>query len=165
MDNISLNNLRDKYNCSALEELSGVYPVPVGKICSSLGIEALHYPMNDDESGKIFLKNNKYFIRVNASHLPARRRFTVAHELGHYYHHKDFLDQESQILERNNYSGLGFDEKEIEANQFAAELLMPRVHFIQKYSELKKLHLLAEYFFVSELAIKVRLINLGLIIE
>jgi Zn-dependent peptidase ImmA (M78 family) len=165
MDNISLNNLRDKYNCSALEELSGVYPVPVGKICSSLGIEALHYPMKDDESGKIFLKNNKYFIRVNASHLPSRRRFTVAHELGHYYHHKDFLDKESQILERNNYSGLGFDEKEIEANAFAAELLMPKVHFLQKCSELQKIHLLAEYFFVSELAIKVRLINLGLIIE
>jgi Zn-dependent peptidase ImmA (M78 family) len=121
--------------------------------------------MNDDESGKIFLKDNKYFIRVNAAHLPVRRRFTVAHELGHYYHHKDFLDRESQILERNNYSRLGFDTKEVEANAFAAELLMPRIHFLQKYSELKKIRLLAEYFFVSELAIQVRLINLGLMIE
>ena len=165
MENDSLNKLRDKYNCLALQELSNVYPVPVGKICASLGIEALHYPMKDDESGKIFLKDSKYFIRVNASHLPARRRFTVAHELGHYYYHKDFLDKESQILERNNYSGLGFDAKEVEANAFAAELLMPRIHFLQKYAELRKIHSLAEYFFVSELAVQVRLINLGLMIE
>lgn len=162
MENISLYNLKDKYNWAPLEDISNVYPVPVGEICSRLGIEALHSPMKDEESGKIFFKNNKYSIWVNASHLPARRRFTVAHELGHYYHHKDFLDQEGQILERNK---LGFDEKEVQANAFAAELLMPKLHFLKKYSELKKIQLLAEYFFVSELAVKVRLINLGLIID
>jgi|JFJP01.1.fsa_nt_gi Zn-dependent peptidase ImmA (M78 family) len=162
MENLSLRQLKERYNCTALNEVADTYPVPVGTICSILGIEASYYQMNDDESGNIFLENGKYFIQVNTSHAPTRKRFTVAHELGHYYHHKDFLDKEGKILERNNYL---LDQKEVEANAFAAELLMPKTYFVKKYNELRQIKKLAEYFFVSEIAINVRLINLGLAIE
>lgn len=156
MDNISLNNLRDKYNCSALEELSGVYPVPVGKICSSLGIEANYLPLSEDISGRIYRSENKYFIEANCRHAVNRRRFTIAHELGHYCIHKDFLDSTGMILERSTRSFV-IRDKEIEADRFAAELLMPNIHFIKMYSELKSIDSLSQYFLVSKLAIEMRI--------
>lgn len=156
MDNISLNNLRDKYNCSVLQELSDVYPVPVGKICSSLGIEAACLPMSEDISGRIYCLDNKYFIEANYRHAANRRRFTIAHELGHYCLHKDFLDSTGMILERSNRSFI-IRDKEIEADEFAAELLMPKVHFIKKYDELKNISSLSNYFLVSKLAIETRI--------
>jgi Zn-dependent peptidase ImmA (M78 family) len=124
---------------------------------------ALYSSMEDDFCGKIFLSNDqKYYIHVNESHAPTRKRFTVAHELGHYCYDKELLDSAGMILERNNNYSPVVNEIEVKANQFAAELLMPQKHFLKQYSDLKTVDLLAKYFFVSELAIKIRLINLGL---
>ena len=156
MENLSLNNLRDKYNCLALEELTGVYPVPVGKICSNLGIEANYLPLSEDISGRINRSNNKYFIEANCRHAINRRRFTVAHELGHYCLHKDFLDSNGMILERSTRSFV-IRDKEIEADSFAAELLMPRIHFIKIHEKLKNIDSLSQYFLVSKLAIEMRI--------
>jgi Zn-dependent peptidase ImmA (M78 family) len=161
MDNKSLESLKNTYNCHELEGLDGVYPVPVGAICSMLGIKANFSKMQNNESGKICKEDEQYSIFVNEKDHPLRQRFTVAHELGHYCLHKDTLDTNGEILERNDYSSEGIDEKEIQANAFAAELLMPQIYFLEKYSELKLIKDLASYFLVSELAINTRLINLG----
>ena len=69
MENKSLEQLKVKYNCLALEKLTGVYPVPVGKICSSLGIEANYLPLSEDISGRIYRSDNKYFIEANCRHV------------------------------------------------------------------------------------------------
>jgi Zn-dependent peptidase ImmA (M78 family) len=156
MENISLKSLRDKYDCSALKELISIYPVPIGKICSSLGIEAAYLPMSEDISGRIYCANDKYFIEANCRHVITRRRFTVAHELGHYCLHKDFLDSSGMILERSTRSFV-IRDKEIEADNFAAELLMPQVHFLKKHDELKSIVSLSRYFLVSTLAIDMRI--------
>lgn len=156
MENDSLNKLRDKYNCLALEELSNVYPVPVGKICTSLGIEANYLPISEDISGRIYRTADQYFIEANCRHVINRRRFTVAHELGHYCLHKEFLDSHGMILERSTRSFV-IRDKEIEADNFAAELLMPQVHFVKKHDELKSIASLSQYFLVSTLAIDMRI--------
>src|SRR5207245_482886 len=60
---------------------------------------------------------------------PNRQRFTIAHEIGHLLLHRGatfHVDEKSPIGFRNDRSSMATDEKEIEANQFAAELLMPR---------------------------------------
>lgn len=100
MENNSLRLLRDKYNCPKLDELSDEYPVQVGKICSHLGIEASYQFMSKEASGRIFVLDNTYFVEANAQDIPARRRFTIAHELGHYCLHKEFLDSVGTIFER-----------------------------------------------------------------
>lgn len=156
MENKSLAQLRDKYNCLILEELTGVYPVPVGKICSSLGIEANYLPLSEDISGRIYRSNNKYFIEANCRHGINRRRFTVAHELGHYCLHKDFLDSSGMILERSARSFV-IRDKEIEADNFAGELIMPQVHFLRMFNEVKNIGSLSQYFLVSRLAIEMRI--------
>ncbi len=65
-------------------------------------------------------------IGVNANHPIARRRFTIAHELGHVLllAHDD-LHVDGNLILRNATSSQGIDRREIEANAFAAELLMP----------------------------------------
>src|SRR5205807_10157244 len=65
-----------------------------------------------------------YCIRVNASDAPVRKRFTVAHELGHFLRHRDRFT--SRLIDDKMYrSGFG-SNVEREANQLAADLLMPR---------------------------------------
>ena len=59
------------------------------------------------------------------------------------------------ILERSTRSFV-IRDKEIEADKFAAELLMPQKHFIEKHSELKSIASLSQYFLVSTLAIEMR---------
>lgn len=63
-------------------------------------------------------------IRRSIRELP-RKRFTVAHEIGHFvipYHRRIGNVCESRAVER---FGNGLRQSEIEANEFAAELLMP----------------------------------------
>jgi len=161
-ENQRIADLRDKHNCKALDELHDIFPVPVGEICKRLGIDASYHAMSPAESGKIFLENNRCFIHVNYNHPPNRRRFTVAHELGHYCLHDDILQKEGLILEINNISQIGVDIKEIEANAFAGELLMPKDEFLKQLNILKSVEKIAEYFFVSQLSAQVRLVNLGI---
>jgi Zn-dependent peptidase ImmA (M78 family) len=73
-------------------------------------------------------------IGVNSVDAPNRRRFTIAHEIGHLVLHKDdtfHVDEKSPIGLRTDASSMATHEREIEANQFAAELLMPR-HFLDR---------------------------------
>lgn len=85
--------------------------------------------------------NEYYFIVVgNDKNSAARRQFNAAHELGHIMLHDWSLDLEQVSREE-------FRELEKEANQFAAELLLPKETFIPDliypnklnfYVELKK---------------------------
>lgn len=73
-------------------------------------------------------------IVVNANDSLPRQRFTMAHEFGHIIMHWDWLDNQENGLDEENYEVLfrkiGFNSegsnlKEIQANEFAAELLLP----------------------------------------
>ena len=65
-------------------------------------------------------------ILVNANESKERQRFTAAHELGHYFLHRDLLQTGGRIEDRYILKAEGMsDEKEEEANQFAAAFLMP----------------------------------------
>ena len=114
------------------------YPVRVDRIAKVHGVKVRYEPLDDELSGMIFLKDNQAVIGVNAHHSPNRQRYTIAHELGHYFLHEDILRQGAHVdtmitmLNRDQDAALGTINIEIEANQFAAELLMPR-HMIEKY--------------------------------
>jgi len=107
-------------------------PVPVEKIAKSIGVQVRFSPLDDELSGMIFIKDGVPIIGVNSIHHPNRQRFTIAHELGHYHLHRDVLsdavhvDKSFPVLMRDTVSATGWDRREIEANQFAAALLMPK---------------------------------------
>ncbi len=104
------------------------FPVDVEMLAKKIGIEIKRDSLKHDLSGFAYQKFNTRYIGVNSADGQLRQRFTIAHELGHLYLHKQDTvnyDQGMMIMLRNNHSSDGTDIKEIEANRFAAELLMP----------------------------------------
>lgn len=116
-------------------------------------------------------------IAVNKRHKLPRQRFTIAHELGHLLMHRytaPHADGVSRIKFRDSTSSLGTDREEIEANQFAAELLMPTELLVPRLRQVGldgvdiddsretkiKIATLAEEIGVSELALQYRIANL-----
>lgn len=117
------------------------------------------------ESGYVYLDpHNQPRIVFNEREPLVRRRFTVAHELGHYaagdLSHGRTLWRDT----RDNFMSTTHDPREVAANRFAAELLMPAQHVISAVSQgIGNLPALAELFQVSEVAMKYRLLNLGML--
>ncbi len=101
----------------------------------------------------------KFHILVNANESKERQRFTAAHELGHYFLHSDLLQAGGKIKDRYILKADGVsDEKEEEANQFAAAFLMP-LDQIAKVMDAGKTDVesLASHFGVSIIAMANRL--------
>ncbi len=123
------------------------------------GIEISYENMETSKSG--YLKNidNKWVIGVNKNHNPRRQRFTIAHELGHFYMHKNKnLDFEDTTFFRSDNS----TSIEYTANEFAAKLLMPEERIKAALEGgIKNISKLAILFNVSAAAIKYRVISLG----
>ena len=106
-------------------------PTPIDKIAKAMGAQVRYSPFDDDLSGMIYIKDGIPIIGVNSLHHPHRQRFTIAHELGHLELHREMItsevhvDKDFPVLMRDPKSARGTEKVEIEANQFAAELLMP----------------------------------------
>jgi Zn-dependent peptidase ImmA (M78 family) len=111
-------------------------PVPVDIIAQQKGIALRYMPLDETLSGMIFMQNGVPTVVVNSLHHPNRRRFTVAHELGHFELHMAAIGSDVHVdkrfLARDANSSTGFDVKEVEANRFAAELLVPRAMLIEE---------------------------------
>jgi Zn-dependent peptidase ImmA (M78 family) len=105
-------------------------PVPVEELARFAGAKIRYKPFPGELSGMVHRRpDGNAVIGVNSLHLLTRRRFTIAHELGHLILHKDeklHVDEGAAIGFRTPESSLAVDDNEIEANQFAAELLMPQ---------------------------------------
>ena len=80
---------------------------------------------------KILLGNCFIFINVNLS--PQMKRMTCAHELGHLLLHKDTLKKEVFLAEMELFDIT--DRRELEANQFAASLLISDEELLQVLQE------------------------------
>jgi len=105
-------------------------PVPVEKIAKQLGAILQYAPLDDELSGMAYVKDGHPIIGVNAMHHPNRQRFTIAHEIAHLVLHRDYITAQVHVdkaftLKRDPVAASGTDALEIEANAFAAQLLMP----------------------------------------
>jgi Zn-dependent peptidase ImmA (M78 family) len=144
-------------------------PVPVDRIAEKLGIELKFAPSDDELSGALIRTGNETVIGVNSSHHQNRQRFTIAHELGHFLLHKGIqmhVDEDFRVNLRDGQSSRATSQEEIEANRFAAELLMP-TEFIRRDVERRNsrngdlVEELALRYGVSPRAMEIRLTNLG----
>ena len=113
-------------------------PVPVDRIAKLMGAQLRYSPLDDELSGMIYIKDQTPIIGVNSMHHPNRQRFTIAHEIGHLEMHRALLsdavhvDKQFQVLMRDGTSSQGVNDIEVEANRFAAELLVP-TFLLDKY--------------------------------
>jgi Zn-dependent peptidase ImmA (M78 family) len=102
-------------------------PVPVRDMIRGFGIELRQGDLGD-VSGLMARKAGGAIIGVNRNHAPTRQRFTLAHELGHFLLHRDLeshSDIDFRVKYRDRRSSEATDVEEVEANFFAACLLMP----------------------------------------
>ena len=166
------------------------YNIDIEELIQAHNIYYIPKKLPDNISGaSMITENGKQIIVVNKDQPEKRKKFTIAHELGHIIlgHDTPLNTQDkaiithsrqsknpSQILFRNDKTSEGSDWREIEANYFAASLLMPK-EILNK--EIKKLlqknlknylseynvHELAEIFGVSTISMSIRLSRLGFI--
>ena len=149
-------------------------PVQIVAIANFYGFQVYEIPMDDNVSGMIVSDekvresfNTDKVIVVNANHSQTRRRFTVAHELGHY-----ILQGKPTECYAHRDAGV-YSPEEKDANSFASALLMPekdifnivdllKDHYGSINSSILILHI-AERFNVSNSAAEVRLKKLNVI--
>src|SRR6185437_11369540 len=113
--------------------------VPIKKIASKHAV-VVERTLGHEVSGMLVplpepLDGKRWAIVVNQSHPQTRKRFTIAHELGHLLLHgftTPHADREFIVRFRDARSSDGSVLEEIEANQFAAELLMPHDRLLER---------------------------------
>jgi len=104
-------------------------PVDVVAAARDLGINVYSKLLLGGVSG-ILRRDEKlggpsgFVILVQSTHHQNRQRFTVAHEIGHFILHRKNADLDGGIEDDEFYRALS-SPQEREANQFAADLLMP----------------------------------------
>jgi len=149
----------------------GGEPVRVFDVARAVGARIRLGPMPSELSGFLLREDKHTIIGVNNLHPRRRQNFTVAHELGHLRLHPtgSFVDHKLSFYFRDSKSGQAIDRREIDANQFAADLLMPE-KYLRPYLHGKNVDLgdedllesIARKFEVSTQALSFRLINLGM---
>jgi Zn-dependent peptidase ImmA (M78 family) len=142
--------------------LGGV-PVDPVSIARALGLQVLEAQLDQNTLGALVKEPGKEpTILLNQNDGQNRKRFTCAHELGHYVRRSEESEEYATIDLRNQSSASGEDHGEIYANEFAACLLMPEEE-VKALLELGMDDLeMALRFKVSRQAMQFRLKNLGL---
>lgn len=139
-------------------------PLPVNPLALAqrLGIAVRDAQLPPDQSGMIVMHDGEgATITLNARDHENRRRFTCAHEIGHYVRRGD-VGTRTFVDHRDTLAGLGVDSEEIYANQFAAAILMP-AHLVQQFRDQGlSAEQMAVQFRTSVQAMNLRLRNLRL---
>jgi Zn-dependent peptidase ImmA (M78 family) len=129
-------------------------PIPVLEIVTAAGIEVTEFGDDSEYAGVADLLGDQARIGLKKSDSESRRRFTLAHELGHivlHQHKVRFRDAQNTP----------FNQEEAQANRFAAELLMPAWLVWPLPPPLRHPDSLARIFKVSAAAAEHRLRTLG----
>jgi len=145
-------------------------PIDVKRLAVLCGVRVLPFsfaPEENDEglSGLLIELDDGPVIGVESDQYGPRARFTVAHELGHHLlrHHNRFHVDLATLPSEGSGEGRLYDGRlEREANDFAANLLMPATLVRMRFAVTPSARALAGQFDVSRLAMGYRLVNLGL---
>lgn len=152
------------------------YPVDIKSLIKKTGLSLVEMELPGDVSGILEVDKTEYTVYVHEKHHEHRKRFTMAHELGHFLiHHPKSTHIDRKSFFRSPSSSEALNYEEIEANRFAASILMPRELIIKEINKFALEHggdlidtdedlikVLVNKFNVSPASISFRLQNLGL---
>lgn len=121
--------------------------VDLSKICDelSLKLEYLEKPCIDGDGNEVLGEADfeRRCIKIYPHNIRNRERFTIAHEIGHFYlEHSEFLGSES-VVENDLFikdvsdAGNFYRNMEFQANTFASCLLLPAHMLLKKILEVK----------------------------
>ena len=127
-------------------------PVDLRTIVRAHGIEyceMVDFP--DTVDALIIQEGNRVYAAINANQHVHRQRFSLAHELGHYFLHRGGTVEELVTIDNPPDEEAGApakDPNEREADLFAGELLVPlamlKLHAGKHIPDLAKLFLVSE---------------------
>ncbi len=138
------NKLRSRINeltADIIKEYNISTPIKnIDEVVEKLGGRVEYVPRDElDSDGKLLKSfcDVAFIIKVRENQVTSRINFTIAHELGHLFLHMGYqinesLWNDSTIIE---YNRRGNSEKELQANEFAASLLMPKAEYIKIVNE------------------------------
>lgn len=141
----------------------------IEKLVRELGGRIIY--VNDPDIDAYLEKHGEGFrIYLDINKGRKRQRFSIAHELGHLFLHLDYLNRdywEKLKTAESRVFRFGHDAEELEANEFAAELLMPEDEFCKYIDKIEKdgvinIRDVAKFFDVSVDAVNYRGYNLRL---
>lgn len=143
------------------------FKLDLNRLCDKLSVSAYNALFKEKLDGMILKEGSKFTIYVNKLDPETRKRFTLAHELGHFISHM-FKSYSHSKLEQGSIEDPAYmarsenkDCAELEADEIAGHLLMPE-KFIKILLEQKKNEFeMARIFNVSVEALKIRLRNLN----
>jgi len=132
-------------------------PIPVEKLATYNGFEIFELDSLGANQRAIFYNSkieNRKLIGINKDYHINNKRFSIGHELGHYFlgHPPEFDCTEDEIKVYNQ-----------EADEFSGELLLPLDLLKEKIKEIKNIKELATIFQVSEQALFIKIQNQGLL--
>lgn len=138
-------------------------PIDVDSLAERVGITVNYTALDDDYSGLLVIRDGTAVAHINAKHHPNRRRFSLAHEIGHFVLHENqqtsndhaYVDKVMRLYHRADRAVVAQNSRvEREANVFAAELLMPEALLRNKV--LHEGYDLEDEFDVARLAVVLR---------
>lgn len=122
------SNIQEKVQTVFKETELLSIPVEVVSMANFYGFEVYELEMDDNTSGMIIVSNKnienfdtKKVIVINSKHSNSRKRFTIAHELGHY-----ILSDKPEECYAHRESKGSYNPDERDVNSFASALLMPK---------------------------------------
>ncbi len=146
-------------------------PIDPLKVAHALNIKVMNAKFSGPGIAGALSKRGDYVsILVDYDDRPARKRFSIAHEIGHYILHVKAADDYEIVDNEDNFRTTINDleswdnerRMEWEANVFAAALLMSEELVRKEWNSEKDLKMLAWKFQVSESAMAIRLSSLNL---
>lgn len=141
--------------------------VPIDKLVKKSNV-SLKFGDLGEVSGLLVRTGNSATIGVNDQHPRTRQRFTIAHEFAHFLLHTGIsahYDRDYRVNYRSAESSQATNIEEIEANFFAASILMPKKFLdadeaILALDDDTEVQRLAGRYDVSRHAMSLRLANL-----
>lgn len=161
---INLNNAREHASNILQRYHLGDLPIDPVALAKRMRIQIKPSRFKKDWiSGGIHKEGNETTIYVKSTDSLSRQRFTVAHEIGHYIMHMDEIGKDGLLEKIDMFRDPNDNSlKELEANEFAASLLMPEGKVRQYWGIYGSTEVLADMFCVSLSAMSYRLYKLGL---
>lgn len=152
-----MKTLSDKMNIIRKHQQNT--PVVMLPIAKELGLKVFYVDDWDRNGLSGMIKKDAeaeagYSIFVNNKHNTQRKRFTIAHEIAHYLLHESEIGD--GIVDDAMYRSGLTNIKEVEANNMAANILMPW-HLLSEYTTNSTVDDLANRFNVSRSAMSIRL--------
>lgn len=168
MVNIDFQSIKEKVDEILIEfDMYKKVPVDVLKICKIKDIDVKIVKFKDESICAAIHKSkdaqgeSKYTIYIKYTQSPLEQRVSIAHELGHYYLHKEILEKEMLVDMYKKFSSKE-EKEEVEADYFSRCILLEEDAVTTLFNEIGNVNDLANVFKVPVEFIEKRLKELNL---